>query len=123
MEPNNPDSGGDGLKDGDEGHFYKTSSLKKDSDSDGLSDGDEILKNKTDPLNKDTDGGSVDDGTEVARGTNPLDASDDVKKEEIKVEAGKAIVLEGVVFDVNKSTLRPEAKRRTWFSHKREQML
>jgi outer membrane protein OmpA-like peptidoglycan-associated protein len=104
----NPDTDGDGLKDGDEVKVYRTDPLNADTDADRLSDGDEVLRYRTDPLKADTDGdslrdgdevlqyksdptkrdtdsGSVDDGVEVGRGTNPLDASDDVpavKKEE-----------------------------------------
>lgn len=77
-DPLNPDTDGDGLKDGDEIMKYKTDPLKADTDGDGLKDGDEVMKYKTDPLKVDTDGGSVGDGVEVNRGTNPLDASDDV---------------------------------------------
>jgi outer membrane protein OmpA-like peptidoglycan-associated protein len=41
---------------------------------------------------------------EIARGTNPLDTTDDVKPE-IKVEVGAAIVLEGVNFETGKSEI------------------
>jgi len=75
-----------------------------------VKDGDEVKTNRTDPLKADTDGGTVNDGAEIARGSNPLDPSDDVpKKEEIKVEAGKAIVLDGVVFESGKSVVLPNA--------------
>jgi len=109
-DPLKVDTDGDGLSDGDEILKYHTDPLKVDSDGDGLSDGDEVLKYHTDPLKKDTDGGSVDDGTEVARGTNPLDASDDMpKKEELKAEVGKAIVLEGIVFKTGSAEIGPES--------------
>lgn len=97
-DPLKADTDGDGLSDGDEVMKYKTDPLKTDTDSDGLNDGDEVLKYKTDPLKADTDNGSVNDGTEVTNGTDPLNPNDDVKKEELKTEIGKAIVLEGVVF-------------------------
>jgi outer membrane protein OmpA-like peptidoglycan-associated protein len=107
-DPLKADTDGDGLKDGEEVTKYKTDPLKADTDGDGLKDGDEILQYKTDPLKADTDAGTVSDAAEVARGSNPLDASDDVpKKEELKVEAGKAIVLEGVVFETGKSVITP----------------
>ena len=134
-DPHNPDSDGDGLNDGDEIHKYHTDPLKldtdgdglndgdevlkyhtdplnKDSDGDGLTDGDEVMKYHTDPLKKDTDGGSVDDGTEVARGTDPLNPNDDVpaKKEELKAEVGKAIVLEGVVFKTGSAEISPQSE-------------
>jgi outer membrane protein OmpA-like peptidoglycan-associated protein len=107
-DPLKADTDGDGLNDGDEVMKYKTDPLKADTDGDGLNDGEEVMKYKTDPLKADTDGGTVNDGTEVARGTNPLDPSDDVpkpKKEELVVEAGKAIVLDGVVFETGKSLI------------------
>jgi len=69
-----------------------------------LSDGDEVMKYKTNPLNKDTDGGSVEDGVEVKRGTDPLNADDDV------VKVGVPIILEGITFDVNKATIKPESE-------------
>lgn len=110
-DPLKPDTDGDGLNDGDEVLKYKTNPLKADTDGDGLNDGEEVLKYKTDPLKADTDGGTVNDGAEVARGSNPLDPSDDVpKKEELKVEAGKAIVLEGVVFETGKSMITPSSE-------------
>lgn len=102
--PLKADTDGDGLKDGDEVMKYKTDPLNVDTDGDGLSDGDEVLKYKTNALNKDTDGGSVEDGVEVKRGTDPLNAEDDV------VKVGVPIILEGITFDVNKSNIKPESE-------------
>lgn len=125
------DTDGDGLKDGDEVRIYKTDPLKADTDRDGLNDGDEVMKCKTDPLKADTDGdglkdgeeltryrtdplkadtdgGSVGDGEEVARGTKPLNPNDDVaKKEKMKLQVGKKIVLEGVVFHFGSAKITP----------------
>jgi len=110
-DPLKADTDGDGLSDGEEVMKYKTDPLKADTDGDGLKDGDEVKTQKTDPLKADTDGGTVNDGAEVARGSNPLDASDDVpKKETIKVEAGKSIVLEGVVFASGKAVIQPQSE-------------
>ncbi len=110
-DPLKADTDGDGLSDGDEVLKYKTDPLKADTDGDGLSDGDEVLKYKTDPLKADTDGGSVNDGQEIANKTNPLDPTDDVpKKKEIKVEVGKAIVLEGIVFKTGKWDIEPASE-------------
>jgi len=111
-DPLNKDTDGDGLNDGDEVLKYTTDPLKTDTDGDGLTDGDEVLKYKTDPLKKDTDGGSVNDGDEIKNGTNPLDPSDDVpkKKEEIKSEVGKAVILEGILFQTGSADISPESQ-------------
>ena len=72
-DPENPDTDGDGLKDGEEVHRYKTNPLQVDTDGDGLSDGDEVLKYHTDPLKVDTDGDGLSDGDEVLKyHTDPL---------------------------------------------------
>lgn len=70
--PQNTDSDGDGLSDGDEVVVHKTNPLKADTDDDGLSDGDETLIWRTNPLNPDTDGDGYPDGTEVRNGYSPL---------------------------------------------------
>ena len=54
----------------------------------------------------DTDAGTVDDGTEVKRGTDPLNAEDDV------VKVGVVYVMEDIYFDVNKATIKPESEVR-----------
>lgn len=109
--PLKADTDVDGLTDGEEVAKYKTDPLKADTDGDGLNDGEEVLKYKTNPLKADTDGGSVSDGVEVQRGTNPLDPSDDVpKKEELKVEVGKSIALEGVTFATGSAKLTKESE-------------
>lgn len=64
LDPNNPDTDGDGILDGDE-----------DYDGDGLSNHDEWVYG-TDPMNPDTDGDGVSDGDEVAQGSNPNDPAD-----------------------------------------------
>jgi outer membrane protein OmpA-like peptidoglycan-associated protein len=110
-DPLKADTDGDGLNDGDEVLKYHTDPLKTDTDGDGLSDYDEVMKYHTDPLKVDTDGGSVSDGVEVARGTNPLDPSDDIPKPPApKMEVGKAIVLEGIVFASGKAVIEPQSE-------------
>ncbi len=109
-DPLNKDTDGDGLSDGEEVMTYHTDPLNKDTDGDGLSDGDEVHKYHTDPLKKDTDGGGVNDGDEITNGTNPLDPKDDFKKEELKVEIGQAIVLQGVEFETGKADLTPQSE-------------
>jgi len=99
------DTDKDGLNDAEEINKYKTNPLLADTDGEGISDSDEILKYKTNPLNKDTDGGTVDDFTEVKRGTDPLDAKDDI------VKIGVPIVLEGITFATNKSEITPESEK------------
>lgn len=65
--PLNPDTDGDGLKDGEEVLNYKTDPNKADTDGDGLKDGEEVLNYKTDPLNSDSDGDGLKDGDEVLK--------------------------------------------------------
>ena len=48
-DPNNPDTDGDGLSDGDEVHIYHTNPLLWDTDGDGISDGVEV-KTGSNPL-------------------------------------------------------------------------
>ncbi|MGQ9643619.1 MAG: OmpA family protein, partial [Ignavibacterium sp.] len=77
-DPMNPDTDGDGLKDGDEYLNYKTNPLNKDTDADGLSDYDEVNVHKTNPLVADTDGDGLNDGDEVMKyKTDPLKADSD----------------------------------------------
>jgi len=103
--PTKADSDGDTLKDGEEVNTYRTDPLNVDSDNDNLKDADEIKLHKTDPLNSDTDGGTVDDGVEVNRGTDPLDAEDDIVKMEVP------IVLEGITFETGKADITPESEQ------------
>ncbi len=73
LDPNNPDTDGDGLTDGDELFVYKTDPAIKDTDGDGLSDGDEVWKYRTDPTRADTDKDGLSDGDEVIiHNTDPL---------------------------------------------------
>ncbi len=64
-DPENPDTDGDGLKDGEEVNTYLTNPLNPDTDADGLKDGEEVLKYKTDPNKADTDADGLKDGEEV----------------------------------------------------------
>jgi len=107
------DSDGDGLIDGDEVNKYKTDPMLIDSDGDTLTDSEEVLTYKTDPNKIDTDSGGIDDGTEIANDTNPLNPKDDKKKEEV-IEVGVPIILEGITFDKNKSTIKPESEPVLW---------
>jgi hypothetical protein len=71
-DPNNPDTDGDGIRDGDEVRVWGTNPTLRDTDSDGLSDGDEVNTHGTNPANPDTDGDTVNDGAEVRNSTDPL---------------------------------------------------
>ena len=105
------DSDKDGLSDGDEVKKFSSSPMKPDSDGDGLGDRDEVTNYRTNPANVDSDGGTIADGVEVKRGTNPLDADDDLEKEEkIKGAVGTEIVLEGIVFDTGSAGIKAESK-------------
>ncbi|MCH7752487.1 MAG: aldehyde dehydrogenase family protein [Planctomycetes bacterium] len=80
-DPNNDDSDGDGVSDGDEALFFKTDPAVPnefdgpafvDADGDNVPDLIEIRELGTDPANPDTDGDGLDDGGEIFHGTNPL---------------------------------------------------
>jgi protocatechuate 3,4-dioxygenase beta subunit len=70
-DPNNPDTDGDGISDGDEVNKFHTNPLNPDTEGDGIPDGLEI-KLGTDPLNPDTDGDGIPDGIELKLGLDPL---------------------------------------------------
>jgi outer membrane protein OmpA-like peptidoglycan-associated protein len=77
-DPENADSDGDRLKDGDEVNKYKTDPLKADTDGDNLSDYDEIKKYMTDPTKGDTDVDGLNDYDEISvHSTDPLDEDTD----------------------------------------------
>ncbi|HET6513247.1 MAG TPA: OmpA family protein [Candidatus Kapabacteria bacterium] len=112
-DPLKADTDGDNLADGLEVNQWKTNPLAADTDGDQLTDGEEVNTHKTNPLDTDTDKGSVFDGIEVRRGSRPLDMADDVPKRADQFDVqnvGAAIVLEGVVFDVNKATIKPASE-------------
>ncbi len=95
LDPNNPDTDGNGVADGDEDTDGDgLTNLQEvqigtdpgdpdtdgdgildgdeDNDGDGLSDADEVLNYGTDPANHDTDGDGFNDGEEIEFGSNPL---------------------------------------------------
>jgi len=102
--PLKADTDGDKLEDGKEVSQFKTDPLKMDTDGDGLNDFDELMSYKTNPLKADTDGGSVNDKVEVDRGTDPLDASDDIIKMNVPM------VLEGIVFETGSAKISPASE-------------
>jgi serine/threonine protein kinase len=72
-DPENDDTDGDGLNDGQEVNQYGTNPKQEDSDGDTLVDGAEI-EHGTSPTNPDSDGDGTPDGVEVDAGTDPLRA-------------------------------------------------
>lgn len=75
--PNDPDTDGDTISDGDEVNMTLTNPLEADTDGDLLDDAEEIALG-TDPRDLDTDDDGVEDGDEVDfEGTDPLDCDSD----------------------------------------------
>jgi hypothetical protein len=76
-DPENPDTDGDGLLDGDEIKRYFTNPLFSDAeadyDGDGLTNVEEVDIYETDPSNPDSDGDGYDDWVEIENGSDPLD--------------------------------------------------
>lgn len=70
--PENPDTDGDGLTDGNEVNVRFTNPTNPDTDYDGLPDGLEVALG-TNPLSADTDGDTFSDSHEVLYGSNPTD--------------------------------------------------
>ena len=64
-DPNNKDTDGDKLFDGDEVNYFNTNPLKEDTDGDGLNDFQEISLHSSDPRSTDTDGDDLGDYDEV----------------------------------------------------------
>lgn len=79
-DPNNPDTDGDGLMDGEEVETYNTDPLKQDTDGDNLTDYAEVITHKTSPIKSDTDADGLLDGEELARKTDPLNPDTDGDK-------------------------------------------
>lgn len=92
-DPNEADSDGDGLTDGDEINILCTDPLKKDSDDnniddgdedndcDGISNHDEIYVHFTSPVSADTDGDGLNDNDEINKyKTSPVDTDTDGDK-------------------------------------------
>lgn len=77
-DPRNPDTDGEGLRDGEEVRTYKTNPLNKDTDGDNCNDKEEVVTYKTDALKKDTDGDGLGDCDEIlTHKTDPFKADTD----------------------------------------------
>ncbi|MCK7519602.1 MAG: outer membrane beta-barrel protein [Ignavibacteriales bacterium] len=77
-DPDNADTDGDGLKDGEEVRTYYTNPLNTDTDVDGLTDGEEVKTYSTDPVKADTDADGLSDNLEIkTHNTDPLKADTD----------------------------------------------
>jgi hypothetical protein len=77
LDPNNPDTDGDGVADGDEVNIYGTDPYYWDTDGDGLGDGVELYDTRTDPLVFEGDGSVAADGAgEAAVSAEPLVAEE-----------------------------------------------
>jgi hypothetical protein len=70
-DPNNPDTDGDGLNDGDEVNTHGTNPNLSDTDGDGLSDSEEINTYTTNPLLADSNSDGLEDGFLVNNGFDP----------------------------------------------------
>ena len=89
LNPFNPDTDGDGLKDGEELFDFHTEANEVDSDHDNLTDYEEVKIYHTIPSNPDTDGDGISDGEEIKNGTDPRSGDKDrdglLDKLEIKI--------------------------------------
>ena len=123
LDPNNPDTNGNGVLDGDEDFdgdglsnrweiLYGYDPRKRDTDGNGVNDGDEDpdfdgLSNLrefqlgTNPFKADTDGDGWDDATEVAEGTNPLSPNSGAR---VLISSGDVAYLNALTEPVPAST-------------------
>ena len=79
-DPEDTDTDGDNLTDGDEVNMHRTNPNERDSDGDGINDDEELSEGAdgviTDPLLADTDMDGFDDGEEIANNSDPNDPND-----------------------------------------------
>lgn len=100
------DSDHDGLSDVDEAKLG-TDPKNPDTDGDGLKDGQEVKKYKTNPLDADTDDGGINDGIEVKNGADPLNEDDDI----LSIPVGGKIIIKNIEFETAKATLTARSER------------
>lgn len=108
-DPNNPDTDGDGLDDGEEIYKYGTNPLVADSDGDGLNDGQEIAAG-TNPFSGDADQDGLNDSQELAYGTDPNnpDTDGDGLNDGAEV-AGVVRVIDGVSYTFTSDPTLPDS--------------
>jgi len=94
-DPNNADTDGDGISDGDEVYTYRTRVNVADTDKDGLSDHEEINTYSTNPLKADSDGDRMSDYAEIEAATNPNNQSEFPAYMKVKVALAKGISGDG----------------------------
>ena len=73
------DDDNDGVSNADEITLYGSNPNDPDSDGDGLTDGEEV-QHGTNPMEEDSDGDGFEDGYELRAGTNPDDANDSLPR-------------------------------------------
>lgn len=103
LDPNNPDSDGDGLTDGREVNTVGSSPVDADTDRDGLTDGAEVDTHGSSPIKGDTDDDGLSDYVEVTvHRSNPTlkDSDGDGFEDLFEVNTG---------FDPASGTSTPEA--------------
>lgn len=104
-DPENDDTDGDGVKDGDEVNIYHTNPIKKDTEGDGMPDGWEIqygLDPLIDDASADTDEDGMTDLQEYCLGTDPTEPAGEPNRmtadagSQQTVDEGVAVVLNGL---------------------------
>jgi hypothetical protein len=90
LDPNNVDTDGDGVADGDEVNIYGTDPLVWDTDGDGVSDGDELYNTRTDPLIWDEPTSEVAQGSDEGAAATDLSTEEAAPAETAPVEAAPA---------------------------------
>jgi len=138
-DPANPDSDGDGIKDGDEIYRYKTNAASRDTDDDGFTDMEELLRGfdptvaggrwpdadadglsdpyegalGTDPSNADSDGDTLGDGAEArVYRTSPLqkDSDGDGFDDNTEIQGGYEPNGPGTMTDERKAQIDADFK-------------